>query len=119
MGLDEEAYHSHRKRPLPAKTVHHKTGPNGNTLKTGEDYELVKNGTESLAARIYRKRNPLGALVHRARGSMRDAMSPRESRSLHTRRRLLSIAICGQDRLLLLMVSIILLRVKRYVRMDC
>ena len=46
-------------------------------------------------------------------------MSPRESRSLHTRRRLLPIAICGQDRLLLLMVSIILQSVQRYVGMNC
>lgn len=46
-------------------------------------------------------------------------MSPRESRSLHTRRRLLPIAICGQDRLLLLMVSIILPKVKQYVGMGC
>ena len=46
-------------------------------------------------------------------------MSPRESRSLHSRRRLLPIAICGQDRLLLLMVSIILPSVKRYLGMDC
>ncbi len=50
MGLDEAAYHSHGERALPAKIVHHKTEPNGNTLKTGKDYELVKNGTESLAA---------------------------------------------------------------------
>ena len=61
----------------------------------------------------YGKKSPPEALVHRARGSMRDAMSPRESQSVHTQRHLLSIAIGGQDRLLLLMVSIILPSVKR------
>lgn len=46
---------------------------------------------------------------------MRDAMSPRESRSLRTRRRLLPIALCGKDRLLLLMVSITLPSLRRYL----
>jgi hypothetical protein len=49
---------------------------------------------------------------------MRDAMSPRESRSLRTRRRLLPIALCGKDRLLLLMVSITLPSLKRYLGMN-
>ena len=49
---------------------------------------------------------------------MRDAMSPRESRSLHTRRRLLPIALCGKDRLLLLMVSITLPSLRRYLEMN-
>jgi hypothetical protein len=46
-------------------------------------------------------------------------MSPRESQPLHTRRRLLSIAICGRDCLVLLMVSITLPRVKRHLGMYC
>jgi hypothetical protein len=49
---------------------------------------------------------------------MRDAMSPRESRSLHTRRRLLPIALCGKDRLLLLMVSITLPSLRQYLEMN-
>jgi hypothetical protein len=49
---------------------------------------------------------------------MKDAMSPRESRSLHTRRRLLPIALCGKDRLLLLMVSITLPSLRRYLGMN-
>jgi hypothetical protein len=94
-------------------------GRTATSWKQGEDYEPVEIGAESLAGCTYRKRSPLGALVRRARGSMRDAMSPRESRSLHTRRRLLPIAICGQDRLLLLMESITLPSVKRYLGMNC
>jgi hypothetical protein len=49
---------------------------------------------------------------------MRDAMSPREFRSLHTRRRSLSIAPCGKDRLLLLMVSITLPSLRQYLEMN-
>jgi hypothetical protein len=46
-------------------------------------------------------------------------MSPRESQSLHTRRRLLPIAVCGQDCLVLLMVSRILPSMKRHLGMYC
>jgi hypothetical protein len=50
-------------------------------------------------------------------------MSPRESQSLPTRRRLLPIAICGQDCLVVLMVSRTLPSVKRHLRIyyreDC
>jgi hypothetical protein len=118
IGLNEAAYRAHRKRPLPVKTVCVRTEPGGKNQEQGKGDEPVKNGAGSLAVCVYRKRKPLGALVHRARRSMRDAMSPRESRSLHTRRRLLSIALCGKDRLLLLMVSITLPSLRRYLGIN-
>ena len=118
IGVDEAAYRAIENAQCPQKPSTTGQGRTAKAEKQGEDYEPVKNGAGSLAVRAYRKRNPLEALVHRARGSMRDAMSPRESRSLHTRRRTLPIAFCGQDRLLLLMESITLPSVKRYLGMN-
>jgi hypothetical protein len=109
------ADHAHRKRLLPVKTSASVRSQAARNQKQGKSNETVKKGAGSLVVYAYRKRRPLGALVHRARRSMRDAMSPREFRSLHTRRRLLPIALCGKDRLLLLMVSITLLCLKPYL----
>jgi hypothetical protein len=120
-GFHEVTYQTARTRLplLPGeKTVCVTAEPAGKKSGTGENSERVKNGASSLAISAYGKRKPLRALVRRARRSIRDAMSPRDSRSWHTRRRLLPIALCGMDRLLLLMVSTILPSLMRYLGMD-
>jgi hypothetical protein len=105
--------HAHATRLRPVKSVGIDIGPGNNHQEAGENHETVKTGAASLVLYAYGKRIPLRALVHRARRSMRDAMSPKEFRSLHTRRQSLPSPLCGKDRLLLLMVSITLPHLKR------
>jgi hypothetical protein len=116
---NKAACHGHERRPMPGEAVCLTSESDGAKRRTGNRDESTKKGAGSPAVGGYRKRNPLGALVHRAGGSMRDAMSPRGSQPLHTRRRSLPIAICGQDCLVLLMVSITLPSVKRRLGMYC
>jgi hypothetical protein len=120
-GFHEGTYRTARKRPLllpGEKTVCVGRASRQEIRNRRKTASECKNGASSLAISAYGKRKPLRALVRRARRSIWDAMSPREARSLHTRRRLLPIALCGLDRLLLLMVSTTLPSLMRYLGMD-